>query len=35
MKSVEITDNEFYILRPLLILSGPVMSRFHLDLMRN
>jgi hypothetical protein len=35
IKSVEITDNELYILRPLLILRGPMMSRFYLDFMRN
>jgi hypothetical protein len=33
--SVEITDNEFYVLRPLRILRWPVTSRFHLDFMRN
>jgi hypothetical protein len=33
--SVEITDNEFYILRLLLILRGPMMSRFHLEFIQN
>ena len=35
IKSMEITDNELYVLLPLLILRGPMMSRFHLDFMRN
>jgi hypothetical protein len=35
MKSVEITDNELYVLRPLPILRGPMMSRFLLNFTRN
>lgn len=35
IKSAEIAHNEFYVLRPLLILHGPMMSRFHLDFRRN
>jgi hypothetical protein len=34
-KSVEINDNKFHVIRPLLILRGRMMSRFHLGFMRN